>query len=57
MKLCDNECQPLCDFCIFYERDDNVKDVDCDGICSKTKVEVSYGDSCDDFECFLYNKT
>lgn len=56
MKLCNKECEPLCDFCAnFKEFDDDNLSEDCwsDGICKIKNIEVSRLDDCkDDFICF-----
>jgi len=59
MKLCDNGCYPLCDFCVFYR--DNVMN-DCgelseDGDCILYGKETyaSAGYECDGFRCFDYD--
>lgn len=59
MKLCDNDCKPVCDFCVFY-RDNGRHDwgeFSGDGNCILYGKETmaGWGEKCDGFRCFDYS--
>ena len=57
MKKCNNDCTPICDFCINYkdygsETNDEFQGI---GICLKDDTEVLASDFCTtNFHCFNY---
>ena len=62
MKLCGNDCHPICDFCLNYKDDGRGlwgsegfydKTFEGEGVCIKKNIKVDACDICeDDFECF-----
>lgn len=56
MKLCNNDCVPLCDFCINFNEHKDLEFWHSDGICEITNKEVDRIDCCDDFHCFRYKE-
>ena len=59
MKLCNEDCMPICDFCKFYQdKNKNISNKFAgEGICLKKNIEVDASEFCeDDFECFQYNE-
>lgn len=62
MKLCNDTCFPICDFCLNYKDDEagiftkegrSSSKFEGEGLCIKKNIKVSAFDACnDDFECF-----
>lgn len=52
MKLCNDDCKPICDFCKYYK--DNGLVFKGEGICLKLnrEVECTDGYNCEEFYCF-----
>lgn len=55
MKLCSDDCKPICDFCLNFKPFDNYHD---DGICKITGLleDQSGGYDCEHFVCFRTNR-
>ena len=52
MKKCNDECQPICDFCHNLQRVfEDGPQVD-ESYCSVKKKIVSWTSRCDEFDCF-----
>lgn len=52
MKLCDIECEPLCNHCVHVRgRDERGVYVE-EASCALTGEEVNQCDSCEEFECW-----
>jgi hypothetical protein len=50
MKICSDDCEPLCDFCIYLERTETNKN-DGESMCLKHNKIVDWLDDCEDFHC------
>ena len=54
MKLCSEDCEPMCDFCKHMNlySDDECENNEEFGMCSKHKKQVEFlDDYCENFEC------
>lgn len=53
-KYCDDDCMPICDFCVHYRDDNEGKDGFAgEGYCEAKNEQTDACDFCeDDFHCF-----
>lgn len=56
---CAYECDPLCDFCIYYKDSHPAAPKICngEGICKLTGKHTYLDSACDDFHCFRADET